>query len=202
MGKENIPQLTGKKHDLNLNFLPMQMKLHSESRKHHGLFMIIGICRGLASGEPLWYLTSILAQAQSSILFPCRAFMMKLKILICDHHTTDQSKHMDFVLCFIWRTWIRDVYFIFCSRPHRCFSNFKVQKNPLGSLLKCRFGSKQNESFVKEVRLVVIFAGVVNRRGMREICGICEMQYMCKMYWTLRLGIVCLTSVLFYSYYF
>lgn len=53
MGKENIPQLTGKIYDLNLNFLPMQMKVHSESRRHHGLFMIIGICRCLASGEPL-----------------------------------------------------------------------------------------------------------------------------------------------------
>lgn len=175
MGKENIPQLTGKKHDLNLNFLPMQMKLHSESRKHHGLFMIIGICRCLASGEPLWYLASILVQAQSCILFPCRAFMIKLKILICDHHTIDQSKHMDFVLCFIQRTWIRDVYFVFCSKTQRYFSNFKVQKNPLGSLLKCRFGSKQNESFMKEVRIVVIFAGIMTRRCRSEICGICEM---------------------------
>lgn len=51
-------------------------------------------------------------------------------------------------------------------------SNFKVWKHFLGSLLKCRFESKQNESFMKEV---VIFAGIMTRRGGREICGICEM---------------------------
>lgn len=53
--------------------------------------------------------------------------------------------------------------------------NFKVWKHFLGSLLKCRFESKQNESFMKEVRIVVIFAGIMTRRGGREICGICEM---------------------------
>lgn len=52
MCKENLPQLM-EKIDLNLNFLPMQMKVHFESRKHRGQFMIIGICRCLASGEPL-----------------------------------------------------------------------------------------------------------------------------------------------------
>lgn len=60
---------------------------------------------------------------------------------------------------------------------------------------------------MKEVRIVVvvIFAEVMTRRGMREISRIFEMQYMCKVYLhiQIRLGIVCLNKfVLFCSYYF
>ena len=53
MGKENIPQLTRTKYFLSLNFLHMLMKVESGSTKHPGIFMTSGICRCLASGEPL-----------------------------------------------------------------------------------------------------------------------------------------------------
>lgn len=66
----------------------------------------------------------------------------------------------------------------------QCFSNFNVHKNALAFLLKCRF--KNTPNFMKKVRIMVIFAGVMAKRGMRELTGICNIQYMCEMSWTLR----------------
>ena len=48
---------------------------------------------------------------------------------------------------------------------------------------------------MKEVRIVVIFADVMTTRGMGELSGVCKMQYMCKMYWTLHLGTVHVPNV-------
>lgn len=184
----------GKKYDLHLNFLPMQIKVQSESRKRYGLFMLIGICRCLASGDPLWYLASILVQAQSCVLFPCRAFMMKLKILICDHHTRAISTHrccalfylkdlrQRFLFCFLFKTSSNVSQTSEYIRISWVFRKMQIQE-------QARF------IYMKQVRRVVIFAGVMTTGGMGELSGVRKMQYMCKVYQTLHLGTVHVPNV-------
>lgn len=123
----------GKKYDLNLNFLPMQIQMQSTSRKHHGLFMIIGTCRCLDSGEPLWYLALILVLAENCILLPCRAFMRKLKILICrSPHYRSISTHGCCALFYLKNLHRRCLFCFVFKTSSQWFSDFNIHMNLLG----------------------------------------------------------------------
>lgn len=93
--------------------------------------------------------------------------MMKLKILICDHHAIAQSKHMDFVLFY---SKDMDQRFLFCFMFKT--SNFNVRKTLLGFLLKCRFRNKQTLIFHEGSKNSGYLCRGNDWEGMREFSGI------------------------------
>ena len=149
----------GKKYDLNLNFLPMQIQMQSTSRKHHGLFMIIGTCRCLDSGEPLWYLALILVLAENCILLHAELSWGNWKYWFVDHHPIDQSH--TWMLCFVlFKEPASEMsILLYVQNLKSVVLRLQYTHESLGFLEKCWLRNKQDSSTRGESKGWLSFQG-------------------------------------------